>query len=70
MRVDFPVDERSEALIRELEEDEDVQAINRILLERRTQDFHFYASIICFCFKEEDLMDLDRVKTLPEKVRA
>ena len=69
MRVDFPVDERSEKFLRELESDVDVTAINTILLSKRGEDFYNYASIICFCFKEKDLIDLDSVKTLPEKVK-
>lgn len=69
MRVDFPVDERSERFLKELESDTDVSAINTILLSKKGEDFHNYASIICFCFKEKDLMDLDRVETLPEKAK-
>ena len=69
MKVDFPVDERSEKFLRELESDEDVTAINAILLSKRGDDFSNYASIICFCFKEKDLMDLNSVTTLPESVK-
>ncbi len=69
MRVDFPVDERSEKFLRELESDEDVSAINSILLSKRGEDFYNYASIICFCFKEKDLMDIESVETLPGKVK-
>ncbi len=69
MRVDFPVDERSERFLRELESDEDVSAINSILLSKRGEDFYNYASIICFCFKEKDLMDIESVETLPGKVK-
>src|SRR4030065_1817590 len=69
MRVDFPVDERSEKFLRELESDVDVTAINTILLSKRGEDFYNYASIICFCFKEKDLIDLDSDETLPEKVK-
>ncbi len=69
MKVDFPVDEKSEKYLRELESDEDISAINNILLSKRGEDFSNYASIISFCFKEEDLIDLDKVSTLPEKVK-
>ena len=69
MRVNFPTDERSEKFLHELEADSDISAINAILLSKRSEDFHNYASIICFCFKEKDLMDFDRVETLPEKVK-
>ncbi len=69
MRVDFPVDERSEKFLRDLESDIDVSAINSILLTKRGEDFYNYASIICFCFKEKDLIDFDSVRTLPKKVK-
>jgi len=69
MQVDFPVDERSEHLLRELESDVDVDAIISLLLSRRGEDFYNYASIICFCFKEQDLIDITSVQTLPEKVK-
>lgn len=69
MRIDFPVDERSKSFLRELESDVDVSAIISLLLSKRGEDFYNYASIICFCFKEKDLIDLDRVPTLPEKVK-
>lgn len=69
MRVDFPVDERSERFLEELESDVDVSAINSILLSKRGEDFSNYASIICFCFKEKDLIDISSVETLPEKVK-
>src|SRR3990172_8970328 len=69
MKVDFPVDKRSEKLLQELESDEDVIAINSILLSKRGDDFSNYASIICFCFKEKDLMDLNSVTTMPDKVK-
>ena len=69
MKVDFPVDERSKKFLTELESDEDVTAINSILLSKRGEDFSNYASIICFCFKEKDLMDLNGVTTLPERVK-
>ena len=69
MRVEFPVDEKSERYLKELEEDEDISAINSFLLSKRGEDFSNYASIICFCFKEKDLMDLNKVQTLPEKVK-
>lgn len=69
MKVDFPVDERSEEYLRQLESDVDVNTINSILLSKRGADFFNYASIICFCFKEQDLMNLDNVSTLPEKVK-
>jgi hypothetical protein len=39
-------------------------------LDKRKQDFHNYASIICFCYKEEDLINLPDVKYLPYKVKA
>lgn len=69
MRVDFPVDERSERFLSGLESDVDVSAIISILLSKRGEDFYNYASIICFCFKEKDLMNLNGVRTLPEKVK-
>ncbi|MBI4714553.1 MAG: hypothetical protein HY760_01150 [Nitrospirae bacterium] len=69
MRVEFPTEEWGERVIAELEADEDIGAINRLIMERRGEDFHNYASIICFCFKEQDLIDLDRVETLPDKVK-
>lgn len=69
MRVDFPVDERSERFLRELESDVDVSAIITILLSKKAEDFSNYASIICFCFKEKDLIDLNSVTTLPDKVK-
>ena len=69
MKVDFPVDKRSEKLLQELESDEDVMAINSILLSKRGDDFSNYASIICFCFKEKDLMDLNSVTTMPDRVK-
>lgn len=69
MRVDFPVDERSERLLKELESDVDVSAIISLLLSKKGEDFSNYASIICFCFKEKDLIDLNSVTTLPEKVK-
>ncbi|MDD5433951.1 MAG: hypothetical protein PH343_00845 [Nitrospira sp.] len=69
MQVEFPVDERSERYLKELEDDEDISAINSFLLSKRGEDFYNYASIICFCFKEKDLMDLSKVTTLPEKVK-
>src|SRR4030067_3657684 len=69
MKVYFPVDERSKEFLRELESDEDVAAINSILLSKRGEDFSNYASIICFCFKEKDLMDINGVTTLPERVK-
>ncbi len=69
MRVEFPVDEKSERYLKELEEDEDISSINSFLLSKRGEDFSNYASIICFCFKEKDLMDLNNVTTLPEKVK-
>lgn len=70
MRVEFPVDERSEKFLRELEEDEDISAIITFLLSKRGEDFANYASIICFCFKEKDLMDINSVNTLPEKIKT
>lgn len=70
MRVEFPIDERSENFLRELEEDEDISAINTFLLSKRGEDFANYASIICFCFKEKDLMDINSVNTLPEKIKT
>lgn len=69
MLVEFPVDEKSERFLRELEEDEDISAINSFLLSKRGEDFSNYASIICFCFKEKDLIDINSVVTLPEKVK-
>ncbi len=69
MRVEFPVDEKSERYLKELEEDEDISAINSFLLSKRGEDFSNYASIICFCFKEKDLIDLSSVTTLPENVK-
>ncbi len=69
MRVEFPVDERSERFLKELESDVDVSAIISILLSKKAEDFSNYASIICFCFKEKDLIDLNSVTTLPEKVK-
>ena len=42
MKVDFPVDKRSEKLLQELESDEDVMAINSILLSKRGDDFSNY----------------------------
>src|SRR3990170_2826734 len=65
MKVDFPIDERSEKFLKDLESDEDISAIISLLLSRKGEDFSNYASIICFCFREKDLIDLANVKTLP-----
>lgn len=70
MKVDFPADERSLRYIETMEDDPDIKAIISILLDKRKQDFHNYASIICFCYKEEDLINLPDVRHLPEKVKA
>ncbi|OGW52598.1 MAG: hypothetical protein A2Z60_02080 [Nitrospirae bacterium RIFCSPLOWO2_02_42_7] len=70
MKVDFPIDERSEKFLKDLESDEDISAIISLLLSRKGEDFSNYASIICFCFREKDLIDLANVKTLPEKVKS
>ncbi len=70
MRVEFPVDERSLRYIGSLEDDPDTKAIISILLDKRSEDFHNYASIICFCYKEVDLINLPEVKHLPKKVKA
>ncbi len=70
MHVDFPVDEKALRFIESLESDPDVRALLSILLERRGKDFYNYASIICFCYREEDLMNLPDVKHLPRKVKS
>lgn len=71
MDVQFPVDERSLRYIETLEADPDIQAILAILLDRRKKDdFYHYASIICFCYREEDLINIMDVKHLPKKVKA
>ncbi len=70
MKVEFPVDERSLRYIESLEEDPDIKAILTILLDKRTGDFYNYASIICFCYREEDLVNLPDVRHLPRKVKA
>ena len=70
MNVDFPVDERFLRYIEAIEDDPDIKAIISILLDKRKQDFYNYASLICFCYKEEDLINLPDVKHLPEKVKA
>ncbi|MBI5287003.1 MAG: hypothetical protein HY878_05370 [Deltaproteobacteria bacterium] len=71
MYVQFPVDERSRGYIEELERDPDIQVILSILLDKRKKDdFSHYASIICFCYKEEDLINIMDVKHLPKKVKV
>lgn len=70
MHVEFPVDERSLRYVESMENDPDINAIISILLDKRKEDFHNYASIICFCYKEEDLVNLPDVKHLPNKVKA
>jgi len=70
LHVDFSVDERSLRYIESMEDDPDIKAIISILLNKRKQDFYNYASIICFCYKEEDLINLPDVKHLPGKVKA
>ncbi|HHL39123.1 MAG TPA: hypothetical protein ENJ37_01315 [Deltaproteobacteria bacterium] len=70
MNVEFPVDEKSLRYIESLEGDPDISAILQILLDKKNADFHNYASIICFCYKEEDLANLMDVKHLPRKVKA
>jgi hypothetical protein len=70
LHVEFPVDERSLRYIESLEDDPDMKAILSILLDKRSEDFHNYASIICFCYKEDDLVSLLDVKNLPKKVKA
>ncbi len=47
----------------------DIKAILTILLKNK-KDFHNYASIICFCYKEDDLINLPDVKHLPRKVKS
>ncbi|HBO84672.1 MAG TPA: hypothetical protein DD641_06810, partial [Deltaproteobacteria bacterium] len=70
MNVKFPVDERALHRVESLEADPDVQAILSILLSKKGRDFYNYASIICFCYKEEDLINLSDVKHLPNKVKS
>lgn len=70
MYVDFPVDGKALRFIESIESDPDVKALLSILLERRGKDFYNYASLICFCYREEDLMNLPDVKHLPRKVKA
>ncbi len=70
LKVEFPVDLRSLSYIESLEEDPDIEAILSILLDRRKGDFYNYASIICFCYKEEDLINITEVKHLPRKVKS
>ncbi len=70
MHVGFPVDERSLRHIEAMENDPDINAIISILLNKRKEDFYNYASIICFCYKEEDLINLPDVRHLPNKVKA
>lgn len=53
-----------------MEDDPDIKAIISILLEKRKEDFYNYASIVCFCYKEEDLINLPDVKHLPNRVKA
>lgn len=70
MLVRFPVDEVSMQTIDKIEADPDVRELLSILLDRKNKDFHNYGSIICFCYKEEDLTSLQSHKTLPKKVRT
>lgn len=70
MNVKFPVDERSLHYIESLEQDPDIQAILSILLNKRGRDFYNYASIICFCYKEEDLINISDVRHLPNRVKS
>jgi hypothetical protein len=70
MHVEFPTDERSLKYIEALGDDPDIKAILSILLDKRSEDFHNYASIICFCYREDDLINLPEVKHLPKKVKA
>lgn len=70
MHVEFPVDEKSLRYIESLEDDPDTKALLSILLAKRGEDFHNYASIICFCYRESDLVNLAEVKHLPKKVKA
>ncbi|MBI3399202.1 MAG: hypothetical protein HY026_08260 [Deltaproteobacteria bacterium] len=70
MRVDFPIDERSLRYVESMEDDPDIKAIISILLDKQKEDFYNYASIICFCYREEDLINLPDIKHLPHKVKA
>ncbi|HHD10966.1 MAG TPA: hypothetical protein ENK42_00865 [Deltaproteobacteria bacterium] len=70
MQVRFPVDERALRYIESLESDPDVQAILSILLSKSGEEFYNYASIICFCYREEDLSNIESTKHLPARVKA
>lgn len=70
MNVEFPVDVKSLHYIESLEKDPDIQALLSILLNKKGRDFYNYASIICFCYREEDLINITDVKHLPNKVKS
>ena len=70
MHVEFPVDEKSLRYIETMEDDPDIKAVISILLDKRKEDFYNYASIVCFCYREQDLMNLPDVRHIPDKVKA
>src|SRR3989344_1928850 len=53
-----------------MEDDPDIKAVISILLDKRKEDFYNYASIVCFCYREQDLMNLPNVRHIPDKVKA
>ncbi len=70
MFVSFPVDERALRYMESIESDPDVQAILSILLSKSGEEFYNYASIICFCYREEDLSSIEATRHLPPRVKA